>query len=69
MSSQNSILNQYGGPENNSLLHILRSDEENSDEEPVVFEHSRYVDLESLVEEFEINKNIFKTIKIGPVDR
>ena len=65
MSSQNSILNQYGGPENNSLLHILRSDEENSDEEPVVFEHSRYVDLESLVEEFEINKNIFKVMSLN----
>jgi hypothetical protein len=62
-STLSNILNSSNGPDSNSLLDILQTN--NDDEEPNLFENSVYLNQESLVNVLKRKHNVFKVLSLN----
>ena len=59
------ILENYGGLEKNSLIDILHLDEENADEEPNIYEKSKYIDDTDLTDVLKAKRHVFKVLSLN----
>jgi hypothetical protein len=65
MSIDQDILKNLGGLQNNSFLHVIDSNEIVQDEEPVLINHSPYVNDEMLVETIKCKSDVFKCLSLN----
>ena len=64
--SVNNILDNYGGQDKHSLLHLLQtSNDENLQEEPIIFENTKYIDNETLVDILKEKHLVFKVLSLN----
>ena len=65
MSLDDSILNNLGGLQNNSLLHLLDNNQPNQEEEPALISHSPYVDNEILISIMKSKPEVIKCLSLN----
>ena len=64
--SINCILDYYGGQDKHSILHILQnSNNENFQEEVIIFENTKYIDNETLVDILKEKHLVFKVLSLN----
>ena len=64
--SVNNILDNYGGQDKHSLLHLLQTtNDENLQEEPIIFENTKYIDNETLVDILKEKHLVFKVLSLN----
>ena len=63
-TSDNDILNNYGGFMRNSLVNIV-DNADAEDEEPVIFEHSAYMNNDTLIDTLKTKANVFKVLALN----
>ena len=65
--SVNNILDNYGGQDKHSLLHLLQdSNDENLQDEPIIiFENTKYIDNETLVDTLKEKHLVFKVLSLN----
>ena len=57
------VLNNHGGPEKNSLVHMLQTDDD--DEEPTLFENSVYLNYENVVDVLKTKRSSLKVLSLN----